>query len=144
MTFKSIELEGKYPSDFAPSTDVIEIQKHFAAYDWYDGRMLGSKLDYSNNHVDDLVVYNANVLMPNVGKVFYGDINLSEDYLILKEVAQTLNTILYVLWEMDARFGNENKPLNDLLVKAIWNTDEDKLTKEAYIKNKKLTWDKVM
>jgi|GEM_PF-1258954 len=144
MTFKSIELEGKYPSDFAPSTDVIEIQKHFAAYDWYDGRMLGSKLDYSNNHVDDLVVYNANVLMPNVGKVFYGDINLSEDYLILKEVAQTLNTTLYVLWEMDARFGNENKPLNDLLVKAIWNTDEDKLTKEAYIKNKKLTWDKVM
>jgi hypothetical protein len=145
MKFKTFELKGTYPSDFAPATDVIEIQKHFAAYDWYDGRMLGSKLEYSNNHVDDLVVFNANILMPNIGKVLYADVNLTEDYLILQQIAQSLNTTLYVLWEMDARFGNENKPMDELLGKAVWNTDEEKPTKQWYLnKSKKLTWDKVL
>ena len=144
MKFESVKLEGVYPSDFAPATNVIEIQKHFAAYDWYDGRMLGSKLDYSNSHVEDLVVYNSNIFMPLVGKVLYADVNLTEDYLVLKEIAASLNTTLYVLWESDARFGEEDKPLNELLSKAVWNTNEDKLTKKAYIKRKKLTWDKVI
>ena len=119
--------------------------QHFAAYDWYDGRMLGSKLEYSNSHVDDLVVFNANILMPNIGKVLYADVNLTEDYLILQQIAQSLNTTLYVLWEMDARFGNENKPMDELLGKAVWNTDEEKPTKQWYLnKSKKLTWDKVL
>ena len=144
MKFETIKLEGTYPSDFAPSTKVIDIQRHFAAYDWHDGRMLGSKLDYSNNHVDDLIVYNANIMMPLVGKVFYGDVNLTEDYLVLKEIAESLNTTLYVLWESDGRFGEENKPLNELLSKAAWNTKEEKPTKKWYLKKQKLTWDKVM
>jgi hypothetical protein len=144
MKFETIKLEGVYPSDFAPSIDVIEIQRHFAAYDWYDGRMLGSKLNYSNNHVEDLVVFNSNIFMPLVGKVLYADVNLTEDCATLKEIAASLNTTLYVLWESDARFGEEDKPLNELLSKAVWNTSEDKLTKKAYIKRKKLTWDKVI
>ena len=46
---------------------------------------------------------------------------------------------------MDARFGNENKPMDELLGKAVWNTDEEKPTKQWYLnKSKKLTWDKVM
>ena len=144
MKFETVKLEGTYPSDFAPSTNVIEIQKHFAAYDWYDGRILGSKLNYSNNHVEDLVVFNSNIFMPLVGKVLYADVNLTEDCETLKEIAASLNTTLYVLWESDARFGEEDKPLNELLSKAVWNTSEDKLTKKAYIKRKKLTWDKVI
>ena len=39
--------------------------------------------------------------------------NLTEDYVILKSIAESLDTTLYVLWEMDARFGKEKKPIDE-------------------------------
>ena len=60
--------------------------------------------------------------MPGYGKVWYGDLNLTEDYKVLKNIGITLNSTLYILWESDARFGEEMKPLNELLDKAVWNT----------------------
>jgi hypothetical protein len=138
MINKTIKLTGEYPSDFKPTLSVMEIQQHFDAHGFHDARMIGgSKMDYHNEHRDDLIVFNANVLMHRLTncKVWYGDLNLTEDYVILKSIADTLNTTLYILWEMDARFGEENKPLSELLDKAVWNTTEDKPTKEWY-KNK--------
>ena len=133
MIDKTIKLTGEYQSDFTPTLSVMEIQKHFDAHGFYDARMIGgSKMDYHNEHRDDLIVFNANVLMPGYGKVWYGDLNLTEDYLVLRDIAQTLDTTLYVLWEMDARFGEDMKPLNELLDKAVWNTDEDNPNKEWY------------
>ena len=79
----------------------------------------GSKSFYRQEYLDDLIVFNANVLMPNYGKVWYGDLNLTRDYIVLKSIADTLDTKLYVLWEMDARFGEETKPLNDVFNKPI-------------------------
>jgi hypothetical protein len=73
-------------------------------------------------------------LIPGYGKVWYGDLNLTEDYLVLRKIAGTINIELYVLWEMDARFGEEMQPLNELLDKAVWNTTEDEPTKEWYKK----------
>ncbi len=136
MIDKTIKLIGEYPSDFKPSVSVQEIQQHFEAYKFYDGRMIGgSKTGYRNMHPDDLIIFNANVLMPGYGKVWYGDLNLTEDYLVLKDIAKSLNTTLYVLWESDGRFGEEDKPLAMLLNKAAWSTDDSKPTKEWY-KNK--------
>ena len=80
--------------------------------------------------------------MPGYGKVWYGDLNLTEDYKTLKKIAESLNTDLYVLWEMDARFGEEMKPLNELLDKAVWNTTEDNPTKEWYKKKMNKKYDK--
>jgi hypothetical protein len=40
-----------------------------------------------------------------------------------------------VLRESDGRFGEETKPMNELIEKSVWNTTEDKPTKEWY-KNK--------
>ena len=135
MIDKTIKLIGEYPSDFKPSVSVQEIQQHFEAYKFYDGRMVGgSKTGYRNMHPDDLIIFNANVLMPGYGKVWYGDLNLTEDYLVLKDIAKSLNTTLYVLWESDGRFGDENKPFDELIKKAVWNTDELKPTKEWYKK----------
>ena len=37
--------------------------------------------------------------------------------------------------ESDGRFGEENKPIDELIKKAVWNTDEPNPTKEWY-KNK--------
>jgi len=96
----------------------------------------GSKSGYRNMHPDDLIIFNANVLMPGHGKVWYGDLNLTEDYLVLREIAQNLNTELYVLRESHARFGEEDKSLTELIKKAVWNTDELKPTKEWYKKKR--------
>ena len=135
MIGKTIILTKPHPSDFKPTMSVREIHKHFDAFGFYDARMLGGyKWEYADKHPDDLIVFNANVLMPGYGKVWYGDLNLTEDYKTLKKIAESLNTTFYILWEMDARFGEENKSLNELLDKAVWNTTEDKPTKKWYKK----------
>jgi hypothetical protein len=134
MIDKTIKLAGEYPSDFKPSTSIQEIYQYFDAYSFHNGRMIGSsKTGYKNEHPDDLIIFNANVLMSDVGKVWHGDLNLTEDYLVLNGIAKSLNTTLYVLWESDGRFGEENKPLTALLDKAVWSTDDTKPTKEWYL-----------
>ena len=122
-----------YPSDFKPDVLVEGIQQHFESHGFNTARMIaGSKSAYKGSKSKDLVIFNANVFMKDIGKVWYGDLNLTEDYVILKSIAESLDTTLYVLWEMDARFGEEMKPLNELLDKAVWNTDEDNPNKEWY------------
>ena len=135
MIDKTIKLTGEYPSDFKPTMSVREIQKHFDAHGFYDARMIGSsKWEYTDKYPDDLIVFNANVLMSGYGKVWYGDLNITQDYIILKSIADTLDTKLYVLWESDGRFGEEKKPIDELIEKSIWNTTEDKPTKKWYKK----------
>jgi hypothetical protein len=134
MIDKTIKLTGEYPSDFKPSVSVQEVQQYFDAYSFHNGRMIGgSKTGYHSQHPDDLIIFNANVLMSDYGKVWYGDLNLTEDYLVLKDIAKSLNSTLYVLWESDGRFGEENKSIDELIKKAVWNTTDDKPTKEWYI-----------
>ena len=133
---KTIKLTGEYPSDFKPTMSVRETQQHFESHGFNIARMIGgSKSFYRKEYLDDLIVFNANVLMPNYGKVWYGDLNLTQDYIILKSIADSLDTKLYVLRESDGRFGEETKPMNELIEKSVWNTTEDKPTKEWY-KNK--------
>ena len=127
---------GIYPSDWKPPSTILDIQKIFEAHSFFDGRMIGgSKSFYGQERPNDLIVFNANIVMSEFGKVWYGDLNLTEDYLVLREIAECLDTTLYVLWESDGRFGEENKPIDELIKKSVWNTTEDKPTKEWY-KNK--------
>ena len=136
MIDKTIKLTGEYPSDFKPDMIVEGIQQYFESHSLYMARMIGgSKTGYSSQHPDELIVFNANVLMPGYGKVWYGDLNLTEDYVILKSIAESLDTTLYILWESDGRFGEEDKPIDELIKKSVWNTTEDKPTLEWY-KNK--------
>ena len=130
-----MNISGEYPSDFKPSVSVQEVHQYFDAYSFHKGRMIGgSKTGYSSQHPDELIVFNANVLMPGYGKVWYGDLNLTEDYVILKSIAESLDTTLYILWESDGRFGEERKPIDELIKKSVWNTTDDKPTKEWYKK----------
>jgi hypothetical protein len=92
----------------------------------YIGRMVsGSKSGYSSQYPNNFVVFNANIIIPNEGKVWYGDLDLTKDGNILKEVANECNTAIYVLREMDARFENENSNTESLIKKAVWNTSEE-------------------
>ena len=128
---------GIYPSDWKPPSTITDIQQTFEAHNFFDGRMIGgSKSHYHKEHPDDLIVFNANIIMSEFGKVWYGDLNLTEDYLVLREMAECLDTTLHVLWESDGRFGEENKPLNELIKKSVWNTDELKPTLEWYKKKR--------
>jgi hypothetical protein len=136
MIDKTIKLTGEYPSDFKPDMIVEGIQQYFESHGLYDARMLsGTKWGYQERHPEDLIIFNANVLMKDMGKVWYGDLNLTQDYMLLKSIADSLDTTLYILWESDGRFGEENKPIDELIKKSVWNTTEDKPTKEWY-KNK--------
>jgi hypothetical protein len=123
-----------YPSDFKPDMLIEGIQQHFESHGFHPARMIGgSKLHYRKEHEGSLIVFNANIVMSDYGKVWYGDLNLTEDYLVLKDIAQSLNSTLYVLWEMDARFGEEKRPIDELIKKAVWNTEEVKPTKDWYL-----------
>jgi hypothetical protein len=138
MFDKTIKLTEPYPSDFEPTMSVMEIQKHFESHGFNTARMIaGSKSVYKSSKSKDLVIFNANVFMKDVGKVWFGDLNLTEDYKTLKKISDSLNTTLYILWEMDGRFGEENKSIDELISKAVWNTDEDKPTNEWYRKKVK-------
>ena len=126
---------GIYPSDWKPPSTIADIQQTFEAHNFFDGRMLsGSKTGYTIERPNNLILFNANVLMKDIGKVWHGDLNLTADYSVLKDIAKSLNTTLYVLWESDGRFGEEDKPLTALLDKAVWSTDDTKPTKEWYKK----------
>ena len=133
MIDKTIKLTGEYPSDWKPPSTIADIQQTFEAYNFFDGRMVGgSKTGYCTEHSDDLIVFNANVLIPDYGKVWYGDLNITQDYILLKSIAESLDTTLYVLWESDGRFGEENKSIDELIKKAVWNTKDSKPTLEWY------------
>jgi hypothetical protein len=138
MTNKTITLTEPYPSDFKPTISMVEIHQYFDAHGFHDARMIGgSKVQYSQVHPEDLVVFNANIIMSGYGKIWYGDLNLTLDWIALKSIAQSLNTILYILWESDGRFGEENKPIDELIKKSVWNTTDDKPTLEWYKKKMK-------
>ena len=79
--------------------------------------------------------------MPGYGKVWYGDLNLTEDCETLKSIANSINVPLYVLKEMDARFGEEMKSIADLIEKAVWNTTENKPDLEWLRKKRKDKYD---
>lgn len=91
---------------------------------FHSGRMIsGSKSGYETQYRDNLVVFNGNIVSEKFGKIWYGDLDLTKDYIALKEIADKIKDVLYVLREMDARFGSENNPINELIKKAVWNTD---------------------
>ena len=70
-------------------------------------------------------VWNANLISPSAGKVWYGDLNLTRDGKKLKNIAKIRGETLYVLREHDARFGTEDNTTEDMMKRAFWNTDEE-------------------
>jgi hypothetical protein len=76
----------------------------------YPGRMIsGSKSGYRDRHPDNFVVFNSNICTESE-KVWFGDIDLTLQKEALCELAKANNETIYVLYEMDARFENEDSP----------------------------------
>lgn len=82
---------------------------------YYGAMISGSKSGYGRMYPKNLAIFNSNVCLESK-KIWWGDLDLtlSKDKLI--ELSKELNDVVYVLYEMDGRFENEEKPLIDRYV----------------------------
>ena len=102
----------------------------FKKYNFYNGRCLGSKSGNRKNNPVDYFIFNANIAIYNeksskLEKIWFGDLNITKDYKILKEISEDIHQVLYIFHEMDGRFGNED---NISIERSVWNTTENKKT----------------
>lgn len=87
---------------------------------FYVGRMISySKSGYRDKYPDHNVWFNANVFTLEDGKIWYGDLDLTLDESKLKEISNILGKKLYVLYEMDGRFENEEPSKEWIKEKAV-------------------------
>lgn len=86
----------------------------------YLGRMIsGSKTGYCRRRPVNLVAFNANICTKNE-KIWWGDIDITLDIDKLKKVSMKTGIDLYILYEMDGRFENEEKPpVNKYIIKIF-------------------------
>lgn len=64
-------------------------------------------------------VFNANVCTKSAGKIWFGDLDLTDDANDLRRLAAEKNETVYVLREMDARFTTEANPRFENAVATI-------------------------
>lgn len=84
------------------------------------GRILSeSKSQYKSSHPEDHVLFNANIFTLEDGKIWYGDINLTQEYNILQIIAEKLDKDIYILSELDGRFENEFLPKEKIIRNSI-------------------------
>uniref|UniRef100_A0A7C3SML6 Uncharacterized protein n=1 Tax=Dictyoglomus turgidum TaxID=513050 RepID=A0A7C3SML6_9BACT len=99
------------------------------------GRLLSfSKGLYKTLYPKNFVLFNANIITRNTGKIWYGDLDLTKDEKVLKKISKEINKELFVLREIDCRFENEKLPFKVLKKRAIWSSKEGLLVK-SYLKN---------
>lgn len=84
----------------------------------HPGRMIsGSKSGYIRQFPNNRPVFNANVCVES-GKIWHGDLDLTLDGDKLQQLTNELDERVYVLYEMDARFENEESPLLDQAIET--------------------------
>lgn len=74
----------------------------------YCGQMMSGSKKAS---VERRVVWNGNVCTREHGKLWFGDISITESSKALQKLADALRVNVYVLRERDARFEFETSPL---------------------------------
>lgn len=78
------------------------------------GRMLShSKSFYYERHRGNHVAFNANVFSRRLGKLWWGDLDLTLDGPKLQALADRLGEEVVVLYEMDGRFERATDPAWD-------------------------------
>ena len=100
----------------------VDFHNLFEKRNWHCGRMISAHKTSPPGHK---CVWNANIVTKSQGKVWFGDVNITKDSPLLKEIAAEAGEPLYVLREMDCRFETERDPVDVLIGKAVWNTNEN-------------------
>ena len=83
------------------------------------GSMLGSKSGYRKRYPDNKVLFNANIIT-SLGKIWWGDLDITERLEDLKEVSRELEEPLYILQEFACRWELENSPVEELKERAAY------------------------
>jgi hypothetical protein len=95
------------------------VYEAFTTHGFSPGRLLSwSKSTYRFAYPDNDVYFNANIFTQH-GKIWYGDLDLTLDEKKLKKVAREIKEDLYILKEMDGRFGGESEPIEKIKQKAV-------------------------
>lgn len=95
------------------------------------GRMISaSKSGYRRNNPDNDVIFNANIFTKSDGKIWYGDLDITESCRTLQLVAEEIEEPLYILYESDGRFDNEDIPFEQFSQKAAFIVYDDRITKK--------------
>jgi hypothetical protein len=81
-----------------------------------DGRMIsGSKSGYRRQFPKSVAVFNANIIVESAPgifeKIWYGDLDITQDEVALRKIALELGKKIWVLPELAARFEHEDKPM---------------------------------
>lgn len=106
----------QFPSEYEPNLDQRIIRDVFHKHGLNIGRMIGSsKSTYRFENPNHEIYFNANIITINYGKVWYGDIDVNVDGEDLKKISKEIEEPLFILYEIDARFENENKPAGELI-----------------------------
>lgn len=105
------------PSEFFSDGDIYKL---FLNNNLMIGRMIsGSKSGYVDMYPDHKVIFNANIITKNRGKIWHGDLDITMDMESLENISKELEEDLYILREMDARFENEDAGFKYWKDKAI-------------------------
>ena len=107
--------------EFDRHDDVARIAvKHLG----FEGRCYGSMSEYRARNVDHLTIKNANVCTREHGKIWWGDLDVTETVGELRALARELGVIVFVLREMEARFENADAPrLHNASYATDWHQD---------------------
>jgi hypothetical protein len=101
--------------------NIEEINALLTSEKLYCGRLISAHKTSPKGHV---CVFNANIITESAGKIWFGDLDLTKEGILLKQISEVIGEPLYVLREMDARFGTEEKSSLELIKKAVWSTKE--------------------
>lgn len=86
----------------------------------FSGRMIShSKSVYRDKFPDNEVYFNANIFVLGEEKIWYGDIDVTKEKEQLENVAREIGKDLYILREMDGRFGNEELKDSEIITRAM-------------------------
>ena len=74
-----------------------------------------------------MALFNSNLIVNSVGKIWYGDVDANADKDVLLKLRAEIGEDLYFLYEMDARFDHENDSTDDFIKRAVFVVREDKI-----------------
>jgi hypothetical protein len=123
-----------------------EVEKIFDTYHMFAGRMIsGSKSGYYSQHPKHDVVFNANIFIPSVGKVWFGDLDITLDNKLLQEICNEIGEEMIVVSEMLGRFGAEERKYKEIKVDAhiLFTPNSENYQARVYDGYKAITIDKM-
>lgn len=77
-----------------------------------------SRRVYLSRRPNNQALFNANVVTDQ-GKIWFGDLDLTDDSEKLQDAANELRTDLYILREEDYRFNTNNRPMKEVKKLAV-------------------------